>query len=104
MEIGKATAGVLAAFCVTAGAAGAYLALRSNETSPAAASTEAPVGSPAPSTPVAEQAEQAEAIINDETSRPVGPHARAPFGKASRDTAAPHGVTRASGQGRERTS
>ena len=70
MEIGKATAGVLAAFCVTAGAAGAYLALRSNETSPAAASTEAPVGSPAPSTPVAEQAEQAEAIINDETAPP----------------------------------
>lgn len=74
MEIGKASVGVLAAFCVTAGAAGAYLALRSNETSPAAASTEAPVVSPAPSTSVAkqaEQAEQAEAIINDETARPV---------------------------------
>ena len=93
MEIGKATAGVLAAFCVTAGAAGAYLALRSNETSPAAASTEAPVGSPAPSTPVAEQAEQAEAIINDETSRPVG-RTPAPPSAKRRATPLPPTVSR----------
>ena len=69
MEVSKATIGVLAAFCVTAGAGGAYLALRGNEAAPATAGTEAPVVSPAPSASVAEESE---AILNDDAARPVG--------------------------------
>ena len=69
MEISKATIGVLAAFCVTAGAGGAYLALRGNEATPAAASAEAPVVDLAPSAPVAEESEP---IVNAAAARSVG--------------------------------
>ena len=68
MQISKAAIGWLAALCITVGARSAYLALRSNEPSQPAAGTEMPIVSPGPSTSVAEQAE---AIINSETARPV---------------------------------
>ena len=56
MDISKATVGVLAASCLTVGAGGAYLALRTGEPPPAAIGTEAPV-SQAPPAAVAENRE-----------------------------------------------
>ena len=73
MEVNRAAVGMLAAFCVTAGAAGTYLALRSSQPAPAAAIPEAPVVSPVPSALVAEQSEAIpeESFTTEDTARPV---------------------------------
>ncbi len=73
MEISKATVGVLAAFCVTAGAGGAYLAIRSNEPAPAATSAEAPAVNLAPSASVAEESEpiREESWVAEGAAQPV---------------------------------
>lgn len=73
MVISKAAIGVLAAVCITGGAGGAYLAIRSNEAAPAAASSETPVVSSAPSASVAEESEPVpvESSVVEDTARPV---------------------------------
>ena len=56
MEMSKATVGVLAGFCIAAGAGGAYFAVPSNEPAPSATGTEAPVN-PAPLAAIAHESE-----------------------------------------------
>jgi hypothetical protein len=86
MEISKAAAGFLAAACLTAGAAGAFLVTR-NDPTPATSAAE-PVSAPAASGPV----EQSEAVVSEAAApapapqiaeRPAAPERR-PVTSASR--------------------
>ena len=73
MEISKTTVGVLSAFCIAAGAGGAYLATRSIEPGPAATSAQARVVNLAPSASVPEESEPIpeESRVAEDTAQPV---------------------------------
>ena len=73
MEISKATVVVLAAFCVTAGAGGAYLVTRGSGPAPAAATGAPVVTLPAPA-PAAEASEPIpeESLVVVDVPQPVG--------------------------------
>ena len=69
MEISNTSIGALAAFCVVAGAGGAYLATRVSEPHPAEVATEVPGERQEPSAPPV--VERPEATVRSDTARVI---------------------------------
>ena len=94
MEISKTTVGIVAAACITAGAAGAYVANRA--ATPASQAQAAPATTDAPSaTSPTAGVEQSEAIIADAPAAPAveAPPVQAPPSRSSAPARTPAPVT-----------
>ncbi len=89
MEISNTSIGALAAFCVVAGAGGAYLATRVSEPHPAEVATEVPSQRQEPSSPPV--VERPEATVRNDTAQ-VFNHTPVPPRATARPTARPRPV------------